>query len=109
MKKHGEETKTEATLVDEYIRNLENLGISLKALGLLGDIDYKEGDAKLTEKELIEKILTDDAYKDQKETIEKYIKEFIKADLITQSIHRRRGRELVCKQNDDWIDGGVYL
>ena len=75
MKKHGEETKTEATLVDEYIRNLENLGISLKALGLLGDIDYKEGDAKLTEKELIEKILTDDAYKDQKETIEKYIKE----------------------------------
>lgn len=109
MKKHGEETKTEATLVDEYIRNLENLGISLKSLGLLGDIEYKQGDAKLTEKELIEKILTDDAYKDQKETIEKYIKEFIKADLITQSIHRRRGRELVCKQNDDWIDGGVYL
>lgn len=109
MKKHGEETKSEATLVDEYIRNLEKLGISLKDLGLLGDIDYKEGDAKLTERELIEKILTDEAYQDQKETIEKYIKEFIKADLITQSIHKRRGTELVCKQNDDWIDGGVYL
>ena len=32
------------------MRNLENLGISLKDLGLLGDIDYKDGDGKLTEK-----------------------------------------------------------
>lgn len=103
------EKKSKATLVDEYIRNLENLGISLKDLGLLGDIDYKNGDARLTEKELIEKILTDNGYKDQKETVEKYVKEFIKADLITQSIHRRRGTELINKHNDDWIDGGVYL
>lgn len=109
MKKPGEETKTEATLVDEYIRQLENLGITLKDLKLLGDIEYKDGDAKLTEKELVEKVLTEDSYKEDKERIEKYIGEFIKADLITQSIHRRRGTELVQPHNDNWIDGGVYL
>lgn len=109
MKKPGEETKTEATLVDEYIRQLENLGITLKDLKLLGDIEYKDGDPKLTEKELVEKILTEDSYKEDKERIEKYIGEFIKADLITQSIHRRRGTELVQPHNDNWIDGGVYL
>lgn len=91
------------------MRNLENLGISLKDLGLLGDIDYKDGDGKLTEKELIEKILTDNGYREQKENIQKYIKEFIKADLITQSIHKRRGTQLVHQHDDDWIDGGVYL
>lgn len=109
MKKLGEEVKTEATLVDEYIRQLENLGITLKDLKLLGNIKYKDGDAKLTERELVEKILTDDSYKEDKERIEKYIGEFIKADLITQSIHRRRGTELVHPHNDNWIDGGVYL
>ena len=81
MKKPGEEATTKSTLVDEYIRQLENLGI----------------------------ILTDDSYKDEKELIEKYIGEFIKADLITQSIHMRRGTELVHPHNDNWIDGGVYL
>lgn len=109
MKKPGEETTTKATLVDEYIRQLENLGITLKDLKLLGHINYKDGDAKLTERELIEKILTDDSYKDEKELIEKYIGEFIKADLITQSMHMRRGTELVHPHNDNWIDGGVYL
>lgn len=109
MKKPGEEATTKSTLVDEYIRQLENLGITLKDLKLLGHINYKDGDAKLTERELIEKILTDDSYKDEKELIEKYIGEFIKADLITQSIHMRRGTELVHPHNDNWIDGGVYL
>lgn len=109
MKKLGEEAKSKATLVDEYIRQLENLGITLKDLKLLGNIKYKDGDAKLTERELVEKILTDKNYKEDKKLIEKYIGEFIKADLITQSIHRRRGTELVDPLNDDWIDGGVYL
>lgn len=109
MKIHGQTKETKATLVDEYIRNLENSGVSLKHLQLLGDIKYKKGDAKLTEKELVEKILTDKSYEQEKELIEKYIGEFIKADLITQSIHRRRGTELVCPNNDNWIDGGVYL
>lgn len=85
------------------------MGVTLKNLKLLGHIDYKDGDEKLTERELVEKILTDPAYKEEKETIEKYIGEFIKADLITQSIHRRRGTELVHPHNDNWIDGGVYL
>lgn len=85
------------------------MGITLKNLKLLGHINYKDGDEKLTERELVEKILTDPAYKEEKETIEKYIGEFIKADLITQSIHRRRGTELVHPHNDNWIDGGVYL
>lgn len=85
------------------------MGITLKNLKLLGHINYKDGDEKLTERELVEKILTDPVYKEEKETIEKYIGEFIKADLITQSIHRRRGTELVHPHNDNWIDGGVYL
>lgn len=77
----------------------------------MGDFKFPEEDKDLTEKELIEKILEDDNYKEQKKTIEKYITEFVKADLITQEIHRRRGFELTNKANshDDWVDGGVYL
>lgn len=93
---------------------MSNLGISLESLQLLGDFEFPEEDKKLTEKELIKKVLEDKNYKQQKETIEKYVSEFIRADLITQEIHKRRGEELVYtasngKQNEDWIDGGVFL
>lgn len=105
------EIKRDTTLVDEYIRQLSDLGISLKSLGILAETDLSDEDKKLTEKELIEKILEDSNYKDKKENIEKYITEFVKADLITQQIHRRRGAELTNYLNghDDWVDGGVYL
>lgn len=109
MRKRGQEVVRTSTLVDEYIRQLGDSGISLEGLKLLGDFEFSEEDSKLTEKELIEKILEDENYKKQKETIEKYITEFVKADLITQEIHRRRGLELVDSSNDNWIDGGVYL
>lgn len=111
MKKRGQEETVDISIVDEHIRQLSELGVSLNELGLLGDIDILEEDKKLTEKELIEKILTDDSYKNQKERIEKYIKEFIKADIITQSTHRRRGLELTNleKNHDDWVDGSVFI
>ena len=111
MKKHGQEETVKISVVDEHIRQLSELGVSLSDLGLLGDADILEEDKKLTEKDLIEKILTDDSYKEQKKSIEKYIKEFIKADLITQSTHRRRGLALVDENEskDDWIDGAVYI
>lgn len=97
------------TIVDEYIRQLSSSGISLKELKILSDFKFSEEDQKLTEKELIEKILTDEDYEEEKKLIEKYISEFIRADLITQTIHRRRGEQLVSPNNEDWIDGGVYL
>lgn len=96
-------------VVDEYIRQLADLGISLHSLKLLGDFEIPEQDKKLTERELIEKILTDSSYQKQKETIEKYISEFIRADLITQSTHLRRGKDLVKSNDENKIDGGVYL
>jgi spore germination cell wall hydrolase CwlJ-like protein len=81
----------------------------LKSLNLLGDLDLSDEDSKLTEKELLTKILEDENYKEQKELLEKYISEFVKADLITQSTHLRSGTELVSSSNENWIDGGVYL
>lgn len=105
------ETTRNTTIVDEYVRQLSDLGISLQSLGLLGEADISEEDKKLTEKELIDKILDDPNYKEQKENIEKYITEFVKADLMTQEIHRRRGTQLTDELDghDDWVDGGVYL
>lgn len=96
-------------LVDEYIRQLSDLGISLHSLKLLGDFELSEQDKKLTEREFIEKVLTDSNYKEQKKVIEKYILEFVRADLITQSVHLRRGKELVPDLNENLIDGGVYI
>lgn len=96
-------------MVDEYIRQLSDLGISLHSLKLLGDFEIPEEDRKLTERELIEKILTDSSYKEQKKTIERYISEFVRADLITQATHLRRGKDLVNPYNDNLIDGGVYI
>ena len=64
MKKHGQEETVKISVVDEHIRQLSELGVSLSDLGLLGDADILEEDKKLTEKDLIEKILTDDSYKE---------------------------------------------
>lgn len=109
---HGQQRK--GKLVDEYIRQLSDMGISLHSLKLLGDFEIPEEDRKLTERELIDKILTDKSYKDQKDLIEKYISEFVRADLITQSTHLRNikrvgGKKLVNPDNEYEIDGGVYI
>lgn len=90
----------EMTLVDYYIQRMESLGVSVAALKLLGDADYTS-EAVMNEP-------------DNKEKIQKYIKEFIRADIITQEIHRRDplwGDEnaVVNKNNENKIDGGVFL
>ncbi len=97
------------TLVDEYIEQLADLGISLESLRILGDFEFPEEDKALTEKELVKKILEDPKYIDQKETIENYIAEFVRADFITQKMHKRRGKALVKSNDENKIDGGVYL
>lgn len=84
------------TIVDKYIKELGSMGISLKELKLLGDADYSDE----------EKLLEDP---ENKELVERYIKEFIKADLITTGFHKRRGFELVNRNNSDLVDGGIYL
>ncbi len=88
-------TKVE-TIVDQYVRNLGNQGVSLQSLRLLGDADYSDTD-KLLENE------------ENKALVEKYIAEFIRADVITQQPHRRDHTELVNKNNQNWIDGGIYI
>ena len=85
-----------STLVDQYIEELGNMGISLKNLKLLGDADYSDE----------EKLLEDPA---NKALVYKYISEFVRADLITQEIHKRNGTELVKPGDPNKIDGGVYL
>ena len=91
------------TIVDQYIDQLESLGISLKSLRLVGDVeDYKEA-LKDPEKAKI---------------VKKYIAEFVRADIITQNFHRRHGHyseeQLVSSSTDtpdaeNLVDGGVYL
>lgn len=89
-------TKVE-TIVDQYVRDLGNQGVSLQSLRLLGDADYSDTD-KLLENE------------ENKALVEKYIAEFIRADVITQQPHRRRGEgELVNQNNQNWVDGGIYI
>ena len=84
------------TIVDKYIKELGSKGISLRALRLLGDADYSDE----------ENLLQD---KDNKELVQKYIAEFLRADIITQQPHRRRGEELVNPNNQNEIDGGIYI
>lgn len=84
-----------STMVDAYVKQLGSQGISLQQLRILGDIDYSNDN------------LLDD--EDNKKILEKYIAEFIRADIITQQPHKRSGTELVNPNNQNWVDGGVYL
>ena len=88
-------TETETyTMVDEYVKQLGEKGFSLKDLGILGEADYSGN------------ILEDE---ENKALVEKYIAEFIRADIITSQPHRRRGTALVSDSNQNLIDGGVYI
>ncbi len=89
----GEE-KTQ-TLIDHYMEQMEKLGVSLEDLRLLGEADYNNPD-----------LLNDPA---SKVLVQKYLAEFVRADLISQEIHRRRGSSLVNPNNEFEVDGGVYL
>lgn len=94
---NGETGETEEeTLIEQYMKETEKMGISTKKLRLLGDADYTN-----------EEVMNDPA---NIKLMQKYLKEFIRADIISQEIHRRRGQgELVNSLNEDEIDGGVYL
>ncbi len=85
------------TILDYYLREVGNKGVSIQALRLLGDnADYSDP----------ENLLKDEK---NKAILEKYIGEFVRADIITQEPHKRRGRELVEKRNQNYVDGGVYF
>lgn len=85
------------SIVDYYLRELGNKGVSIEALRLLGDdLDYSD------EESLLEDERT-------REMLEKYIAEFVRADIITQEPHKRRGKTLVSEKNQNYIDGGVYF
>lgn len=88
----------EYTLVDQYVRELANKGISIKELKLLGNADY--GD------KTVEELLEDE---ESKELIEKYIAEFIRADIITQQPHRNKTANLVNPNDQNKVDGGIYF
>ncbi len=83
------------TIVDFYIEQLSSLGISLGDLRLIGDAEY-----------------TDEAMQnpENKEKIQKYMKEFIRADIISQEIHKTKGdRTIFNSQKEHLIDGGIYV
>ena len=85
------------SIIDKYIKELGTQGVTLDSLRLLGDnADYSDK----------EKLLEDE---NNRELVEKYIAEFIRADIITQQPHRRRGKELVNPNNQNYVDGGVYI
>lgn len=94
-----ETTKRSYTLVDQYVRELGNNGVSIKELRLLGDANYENY-------QNIDDLFEDEA---NKELVEKYIAEFIRADIITQQPHRNRTEEVVNHNNQNLVDGGVYF
>ena len=98
--KPADENK-EYSLVDNYVKELGLKGISLKDLGILGEADYTNMD----------KILGD---AENKKLVEKYISEFIRADIITQQPHRTQGDDYVKISKDEdkeenYVDGGIFL
>ena len=98
-------------IVEKYMIDLVQTGISLKQLRLFGDFEFTGEDLELSELEQLEKVLKnpDGKYTEQKKTIERYMAEFVRADVISQSMHRTNATVNVNKSNEDKIDGGIYL
>lgn len=90
----GETYTEKRTLVDQYIYRLDELGISLKDLRILGDADYT-----------IEDIMGNP---ENKAKVEKYIKAFVVADLITGQIHRRDGASLVKVEENSPVMKAIF-
>ncbi len=88
-------TKEELTLADVYMEELTDLGISIEDLRLLGEVDYND-----------EEVL---ASEENRKLLQKYLWEFIRADMISQEINRRGKKTLVKKTDDTKVDGGIYL
>ena len=91
-------TTKEYTLVDQYVRELANNGVSIAGLKLLGEGDYED--------KTVDELLEDE---ESKELIEKYIAEFIRADIITQQPHRNNTANLVNPNDQNKVDGGIYF
>lgn len=91
-----EEEPVEYTLVDNYIKELGLDGVSLRDLNLLGEAEYDD----------INKILEDD---NTRKLVEKYVAEFLRADIITQQPHKTKGIEVIDSDNEYHVDGGVFL
>lgn len=86
------------TLPDLYLEHLYSTGLSLDNLRVLvGGVD---------EKLTVDEILDDE---EQKEKAEKYIKEFLRADLISSSTHKTNCKKNIDPDNSDKIDGGIYI
>ena len=98
-----EKCTKEYTLVDHYVKELGNQGISIRDLRLLGNADYTNMDELLSDGEKNQDGVTN------KELVEKYIAEFIRADIITQQPHRTNSDTNVEESNQDLVDGGIYF
>ena len=88
------------TLPDLYLEHLYSTGLSLDNLRVLvGRVD---------EKLSVDEILADE---EQKEKAEKYIKEFLRADLISSSTHKTDCKKNIDPNDDksNRIDGGIYI
>lgn len=95
-----ETTIKKYTLVDQYTMELAQSGVSLSGLRLLGETSEEDD-----EKE-IEEILGNE---ETRKLAEKYIAEFIRADIITQQPHRNKTEAVVNPDNQNLVDGGVYF
>ena len=106
LQSKGKIKEKKYNIVDAYIKDLGDQGISVKDLKLLGNADY-DINTNLINNE-------DEQNSENKKKVEKYISEFIRADIITQSLHRRHGTsqsDLAKVKDDDQnqIDGAIYL
>lgn len=110
----------EYNIIDSYVKELGDQGISIKQLRMLGDADYEDESDILENQENKQKvdkntgeILGADIITQQinKQKVEKYIAEFLRADIITQNMHKRHGNDktLVDPLNPNHVDGGIYL
>ena len=88
-------TTKKYNIIDTYTKQLGDQGISLESLRMIG------------ENSAVDESPFDDAV--NKLNVQKYIGEFIKADIITQQIHKTKGMDVVNPLNHNQIDGGIYI
>lgn len=90
------------TVVDRYLKQCVDSGIDLSSLKLLGEnADYNKY------KSNIEELLTNE---ELRELAEKYISEYVRADLITSSMHKNyNDTNTVNPDNQMEIDGANFL
>ena len=112
LQSKGKIKEKKYNLVDSYIKDLGDQGVSIKDLRLLGDADYDINTNLINNDDDTEENKAKN--EENKKKVEKYISEFIRADMITQNLHRRHGTsesDLATVKDDDQnqIDGGIYL